>query len=56
VFIAGKISKDMGVSQNRGTTKSMVFNGKLYKMDDLGIPLFLETPMVVTNLQPTCGD
>ena len=37
VFIAGKISKDMGVSKNRGTTKWMVYNGKLYfLMDDLG--------------------
>ncbi len=39
----------MGVSKNRGTPKWMVYNGKprktLLKMDDLGVPLFLETPI-----------
>ena len=35
----------MGVSKNRGTPKWMVYNGKPYSMDDLGVPLFLETPM-----------
>ncbi len=34
--------KDMGVSKNRGTPKWMVYNG--VKMDDLVVPLFLETP------------
>jgi len=33
----------MGVSENRGTPKWMVYNGKLIKMDDLGVPLFSET-------------
>ena len=33
----------MDVSKNRGTPKWMVYNGKLVKMDDLGIPLFSET-------------
>ena len=37
----------MGVSKNRGTPKWMVYNGKPNKMDDLGIPLFLETPLLV---------
>ena len=39
----------MGVSKNNGTRKWMVYNGKPIenpiKMDDLGVPLFLETPM-----------
>ena len=35
----------MDVSTNRGTPKWMVYNGKPYEqMDDLGVPLFLETP------------
>ncbi len=34
----------MGVSKNRGTPKWMVYNGPI-KMDDLGVPLFLETPI-----------
>ena len=33
----------MGVSKNRGTPKWMVYNGNPIKMDDLGVPLFLET-------------
>ena len=37
----------MGVSQNRGTPKWMVYNGKSIKMDDLGVPLFLETPIYI---------
>ena len=36
----------MGVSKNRGTPKWMVYNGKPYQnLDDLGVPLFLETPI-----------
>ncbi len=35
----------MGVSKTRGTPKWMVYNGNPIKMDDLGVPLFLETPM-----------
>ena len=35
----------MGVSKNRGTPKWMVYNGKPNKMDEFGIPLFLETPI-----------
>ena len=37
----------MGVSNNRGTPKmDGENNGKpLQKMDDLGVPLFLETPL-----------
>ena len=31
----------MGVSKNKGTPKWMVYN----RMDDLGVPLFLETPI-----------
>ena len=37
----------VGVSKNNGTPKWMVYNGKPYEqMDDLGVPLFLETPML----------
>ena len=35
----------MGVSKNRSTPKWMIYNGKFIKMDDLGVPLFLETPI-----------
>ena len=41
--MAGKI--DSGVSKNGGTPKWMVYNGIPIKMDDLGVPLFLETPI-----------
>ena len=35
----------MGVSKNRGTPKWMVyFMENTIKIDDLGVPLFLETP------------
>ena len=39
----------MGVSKNSGTPKWMVYNGKPYysKLDDLGVPLFLETPIYI---------
>ena len=38
-------SPQLGVSKNNGTPKWMVYNGKPYEqMDDLGVPLFLETP------------
>ena len=37
-------SNYMDVSENKGTPKWMVYNGKPYfLMDDLGVPLFLET-------------
>ena len=32
--------------KNNGTQKWMVYSGKLIKMDDLGVPLFLETPIL----------
>ena len=32
--------------KNRGTPKWMVYNGNPIKMDDLGVPLFLETPIL----------
>ena len=35
----------MDVSKNRGTPKWKVYNEKLIKIDDLGVPLFLETPI-----------
>ena len=37
----------MDVSKNNGTPKWMVYNRKLIKMDDLGVPLFLETSIYV---------
>ena len=44
-----KTNIDVGVSKNSGTPKWMVYKGKPYqngiKMDDLGVPLFLETSM-----------
>ena len=50
VFLTCKIhshnSYNMGVSKNWGIPKWMVFNGKPYEqMDDLRVPLFLETPI-----------
>jgi len=40
----------MGVSKNRSTPKWMVYDGKLYfLMDDLGVPLFVETPISLRN-------
>ena len=39
----------MGVSKNRGIPKWMVYNGKPYEqMDDLGVPLFLQTPIWIS--------
>ena len=42
----------MGVSKNRGTPKWMVYiyiyiMEKPIKMDDLGVPLYLETPIYI---------
>ena len=34
----------MDGSENSGTPKWMVYNGNPIKMDDLGVPLFSETP------------
>ena len=39
----------MGVCKNKGTPKWMVYNGKLIKMDHLGEPLFLETPIYMST-------
>ena len=38
----------LGVSKNRGIPKWMVYNGKLIKMDDLGVPLFSDTSISIT--------
>ena len=35
----------LGVSKNRGTPKWMVYMENPIKMDDLGVPLFSETPI-----------
>ena len=37
----------MGASKNNGTPKWMVYNGNPIKMDDLGVPLFLEIPIYI---------
>ena len=37
----------MGVSKSRGTPKWMVFRENPIKMDDLEVPLFLETPISI---------
>ena len=37
---------DIGVSKNKGTPKWMVS----IKMNDLGVPLFLETHMLLSDL------
>ena len=34
----------MGGSKNGGTPKWMVYNGKPYQMDDLGVSLFFKHP------------
>ena len=58
-----KISEHMGVSENRGTPKWMVYNGKPgpIKMDDLGVPLFLEASIFQKEMNhlpkhPCSGD
>ena len=43
----------LGVSKNRGTPKCMVYNGKPYYNGCLGVPLFLETPMLVNEVAST---
>ena len=41
-----RIKLDLGVSKNNGTPKWMVkIMENPIKMDDLGVPLFLETPI-----------
>ena len=42
----------MDVSKNRGTPKWMVYNEKLIEMDDLGVPLFLETSIYFYHFLP----
>ena len=39
--------KNMGVSKNRDIPKWIFNNGNLIKMDDLGVPLFLETSIYI---------
>ena len=48
----------MGVSKNRGAPKWMVYNGTpYYLMDDLGVPLFLETSIsYVSSRQTSWGE
>ena len=45
----------MDVSKNRGgPPKWMVYNGNPSKMDDLGVPLCLETP-IITHIYIYCN-
>ena len=52
MYVAGQTpnarldKEDMGVSKNSGTPKWMVYKENPIKMDDLGGPLFLETPIL----------
>ena len=46
LFLGGEGYQNMGVSKNRGTPKWMVkIMENPIKMDDLGVPLFSETPI-----------
>ena len=48
-----KLVLDVDVSKNRGTPKWMVyFMENPIKIDDLGVPLFLETPMWALRYKP----
>ena len=50
--------KDVGVSKSNSTPKWMVYNEHLnnpIKMDDLGVPLFLETLMCVWHESMSSG-
>ena len=40
----------LGASKNRGTPKRMVYKRKPIRIDDLGVPLFLETPILETPI------
>ena len=41
---------NLGVSKNKGTPKWMVYKENPIKMDDLGVPLFEETPICLEAL------
>ena len=41
---------DLGVSKNRGTPKIEWFMEIPIKMDDLGVPLFSDTPILMVNI------
>ena len=48
-------TNEWGVSKNSGTPKWMVYSGKPYfSMDDLGVPLFLETPKCFYTYESMC--
>ena len=55
-FFIGEIAQHLGVSKNHGTPKWMVkIMENPIKMDDLGIPLFLETPTFTDALKNFYG-
>ena len=52
----GSLRECMGVSKNRGTPKWMVkIMENPIKIDDLGVPLFLETPVCCGRFQQFQG-